>query len=94
MLYLIVAYDGTDAGAKARRAAVRPEHLLEAKRRFDAGGMPLGGALLSGAGEMIGSALVVEAADEAEARAIVENDPYTKGGVWVRYDIWPFKRAF
>jgi uncharacterized protein YciI len=94
MLYLVVAHDGTAAGAKERRAAARPSHLEGATARFDAGGMPIGGAILDAAGAMIGSAMVVEAADEAEARAIVENDPYTKQGVWVRYDVWPFKRAF
>lgn len=94
MLFLIVAKDGSDAGARERRAAARPAHLEAAGRRAEEGLMPLGGALLDGAGAMIGSALVVEAADEAEAKSIIENDPYTVGGVWVEYDIWPFKRAF
>jgi len=94
MLYLIVAHDGTDPQAQARRAAVRPAHLVGAKQRAEAGLMPLGGAILNAAGEMVGSALVVEAEDEAEARSIVENDPYTESGVWIRYDIWPFRRAF
>jgi uncharacterized protein YciI len=94
MLYLIVAFDGTDDGAPARRAAARPSHLEAARPRNEEGRLPFGGAMLSEAGAMIGSAIVIEAADEAEARAYVENDPYTKGGVWVKYDVWPFKRAF
>ncbi len=94
MLYLIVAHDGTDPGAQERRAAVRPAHLVGAKQRSEAGLMPVAGAILNADGAMAGSVLVVEAADEAEARAIIENDIYTESGVWVRYDIWPFKRAF
>ena len=94
MLYLIMAFDGTDEGAHARRAAARPSHLAEAKPRNEQGLLPFGGALLNDAGAMIGSAVVIEAADEAEARAYVENDPYTKGGVWVKYEVYPFKRAF
>jgi len=94
MLYLIVARDGSDAEAQARRAAARPAHLEAAKARVEQGLLPLGGALLDEQGAMIGSAVVIEAADEVEAREIVDNDPYTKAGVWVSYDIWPFKRAF
>ena len=94
MLYLVVARDGVDAEAPARRAAARPAHLEAAKRRAEQGLLPLGGALLDAEGAMIGSAVVLEAASEAEARAIVASDPYTQTGVWVSYDICPFKRAF
>lgn len=94
MQFLIVAYDGTDAEAPARRAAVRPAHLEEAKARFEGGRMALGGAILDAEARMVGSAMLIEAEDEAEARSVIENDVYYRTGVWVRYDLWPFKRAF
>lgn len=94
MLYLVVAHDGTDAGAQERRKAVRESHLGGAKALFDGGQMLTGGALLDADGAMIGSALILEAESEEAARQIVERDIYTTGGVWVRYDIWPYKKAF
>lgn len=94
MLYVVVAHDGDDDGAQARRAAARPAHIENGTRRSEAGGLPLGGAIIGPDGNMVGSVLVIEAADEDEARAIVEGDPYTAAGVWVEYRIYPFKRAF
>lgn len=93
MVYIIIAKDGTDGGAQERRASVRQEHLEKARQLKDAGTLLMGGALLDGEQSMIGSALLVEAENEEEARRIVESDVYTTGGVWVSYEIWPFKQA-
>ena len=40
------------------------------------------GPLLNKAGEHVGSLLIIEADDEAAARATVNDDPYLVGGVW------------
>lgn len=93
MLYLVLAHDGTDAEAPARRAAVRAKHLEGAKASAAAGILAMGGALLSKDGAMIGSAMLIEADSEDAVRAIVENDVYRHRGVWVEYQIWPFLRA-
>jgi hypothetical protein len=42
----------------------------------------MAGPLLSEAGAMIGSLLLVEAASLDEARALQAEDPYVKGGVF------------
>ena len=40
------------------------------------------GPLLNAKGEFVGSLLIIEAEDEATARATVNDDPYLVGGVW------------
>ncbi|MDF1522278.1 MAG: YciI family protein [Trueperaceae bacterium] len=93
MLYLVIAKDGTDPEAPARRQQVREAHLVGARKLAEAGTMHLGGALLDDAGAMIGSAIILEADDEAAARALLEADIYHRGGVWRSYEIYPFRRA-
>lgn len=93
MLYLVVAKDGTDEDAPARRTAARAAHLEKAAQLFEGGQLVSGGALLAGQ-QMIGSALLIEAESEDEVRALIERDPYTVGGVWNDYQIWPYRKAF
>lgn len=93
MLYLVLAHDGTDAEAPQRRASVRAQHLEAAQAAAASGTLVMGGALLADDGTMTGSAMVIEADDEAAARAMVENDIYRRSGVWVDVHIWPFRRA-
>jgi len=94
MQFLVIAYDGTDAGALERRLAVREKHLDDARGLRDSGVLSVGGALLDDADTMIGSAMIMEAADEDALRALLEADPYRRGNVWQRFEIWPFRRAF
>jgi uncharacterized protein YciI len=85
--YLVLAYDGTDPEAMQRRMAARPAHL-ENVRPMEARGMLLvGGALLDEAGEMIGSASVLNVANRAELDAWLTTDPYVTGGVWQRIEV-------
>lgn len=93
MLYLVIAKDGTDPDAPARRQAVRERHLEGARVLAERGTMHLGGAILDGAGTMVGSAIVLEADDEAAVRALLEADVYARQGVWQHYEIYPFRRA-
>ncbi len=93
MLFLVIAKDGTDPDAPARRAGVREAHLVGARALAEDGALQLGGALLDDAGGMIGSALIVEAEDAAAVRALLEADVYHRAGVWRSYEVHPFKRA-
>lgn len=92
MLYLVIAKDGTDPDAPARRARVREQHLKEVRPLVEEGRVRLGGALLD-EGRMVGSALIVAADSEAEARALLERDIYSRAGVWRDVSIYPFRRA-
>lgn len=93
MLFLVIAKDGTDDGAPARRAAVRERHLAGAHALAEAGRLQVGGAILDDEGTMIGSALIVEADDEAALRSLLDADVYASQGVWQRYEVYPFRRA-
>ena len=94
MQFLVIAHDGTDEGALARRMAVREQHLAVSRAHRANGVLKVGGALLNDAGTMIGSAMVMEAESEEKLRQILESDPYTKGNAWQRFEIWPFRSAF
>lgn len=93
MLFLVIAHDGTDEGALERRLAVREKHLERSSKLKEAGTLQLGGAILGEGGRMIGSAMVIEADSEETLRAMLEADPYRRGAVWQRFEIWPFRRA-
>jgi uncharacterized protein len=94
MHWLVIARDGTDPDAPARRLAVREEHLAATRLLVDEGKVLYAGALLDDAGSMIGSMLVIDAPDEATVRAQIEGDVYFRGGVWQRYELHGFRRAF
>jgi len=93
MLFLVIAKDGTDADAPARRQRVRESHLEGARALAASGVLQVGGALLRDDGTMIGSALVIEAEDDADLRRRLEADVYHREGVWRSYEVYPFRRA-
>lgn len=93
MQFLLIAYDGTDVEAPARRQAARPAHLVRARAGRAAGTVLEGGAILNNAGQMIGSAMIFEFSSEEEFRAYLDEDPYVTGGVWQTMEIKPYRRA-
>lgn len=93
MLYLVIAHDGRDPDAPTRRQEVRDQHLQGVRPLVDDGTVQLGGAYLDDQGRMAGSALLIEAEDEASVRALLDADVYTRHGVWERFEIYPFVRA-
>ena len=93
MQWLIVARDGTDAAAEARRLRARPAHLENAARLQDAGHLLMGGALLDDAGRMIGSAAVAQFETRAELDEWLRTDPYVTGGVWRDIQVTPYRVA-
>jgi uncharacterized protein YciI len=93
MLFSVLAMDGTDEGAPARRAAVRKQHLEAVQAHVDAGRVRLGGAFLDDAGNMRGSFLLVEGESAAEVRALMESDIYFTSGVWQSLEVKAFRIA-
>ncbi len=93
MQFLVVARDGTDADAPARRLAVREAHMAGVRAMSERGEMICGGALTDGDGAMIGSACIVEFADRAGLDAWLARDPYVTGDVWRDVEVTPFRRA-
>ena len=93
MQFLVIAYDGKDEGAQARRAAARPAHIEGAQSLKENNNVLIGGAILDGDGNMIGSSLVVEFEDRAALDEWLDNDPYVTDGVWQDISVMPFRTA-
>lgn len=90
MLYCLYCLDKPDSAAV--RQANRPAHLVFA----DGLGKKIisGGPLLSDDGQsMVGSMLVVEAADRAEIEAIAAADPYAQAGLFQSVSIRPWRQV-
>ena len=86
MLFVISAMD--KPGAIALRQATRDAHLDYVKRTAQ---VRLGGPYLDEAGTMIGSLLILEAADLEAAEAWAKDDPYAKAGLFQSAMITPWK---
>lgn len=91
MEFLVVALDGTDAGARDRRMAAREAHLAGVAVLRENGVFRAGGAILDDAGNMIGSGVVYECPDRETVENYVAEDPYSKGDVWRNVTIYPFR---
>jgi len=73
------------------RLATRAAHLSFLAAH--AAQVKLGGPFLDAAEKPIGSLLIVEAADEAAAQALLAEDPYAEAGLFASVEIKPFKRV-
>ncbi|EXJ85954.1 hypothetical protein A1O1_06323 [Capronia coronata CBS 617.96] len=85
-------------GALEKRVAARSDHLAGVKPKVQSGTVAFGGATLAkhpGPGEslaMTGSVMLYKAESEEKVRELLEDDPYTKVGVWdvKNATIYPF----
>jgi hypothetical protein len=87
---LFAIYCKDKPGALETRLATRPTHLdyLNASKT-----LKLAGALLDDDGSAIGSLLIVEAVDRADAQAQADGDPFTKAGVFESIEVRPWRLA-
>lgn len=85
-LYAILAHDAP--GAAPIRTEKLKEHLANVATHLDR--LAVAGPLRDEAGAFAGSLLIVKAADEADARALIEADPYFRAGVWADIEIRAF----
>jgi uncharacterized protein YciI len=93
MQFLVIARDGTDEGALDRRQQTRPAHLAGIGPLVESGNVLVGGAILSDAGDMIGSTLLVEFPSREEVDDWLARDPYVTDGVWQEFEVHPFRTA-
>lgn len=75
--------------AAARRPAVRAEHLTRIGLLIDEGRVVEAG----GCGDMSKAVLLVRAAAEREALRLIEEDVYTRAGVWTSPRATPYGRV-
>jgi hypothetical protein len=93
MQFVIMARDGTDSEAQARRQAARPAHLEGIQRFVERGNILVGGAILDELGNMVGSVLMAEFPTREELDAWLRRDPYVTDGVWQEVEIQPYQAA-
>jgi uncharacterized protein YciI len=90
--FLVLAYDGSDPDAPARRRAARGVHFDGIKPMVERGELRAAGAILNESGQMIGSAIFADFPSRA-AFAWLEREPYVKQNVWQTIDVRPFRLA-
>jgi uncharacterized protein YciI len=88
MPYALICRD--KPGALAVRLANRDAHLAYA---HETGAVVFGGPMLSEAGEMTGSLVVIDVPDRAAAEAFAAADPYNKAGLFESVEIVAWKRV-
>ena len=93
MPFMVLAYDGKDAEAPARRKAARPAHLARVAPEAESGRLLIGGPLTDADGRMIGSMVVLDLPDETAVHAWLAEDPYVLQDVWKDISILPFQVA-
>ena len=93
MLFLLLAYDGTDPEALQRRLMVRDEHLRKISDLKKAGEFLFGGAILDDSGKMIGSMIVYDFPDRQSLEEKLKDEPYFTEKVWEKTEIQPIRLA-
>lgn len=92
MTHAILAFDGTDSDAPARRAAARDDHVAFITAEAAAGRLLLGLPLHDEAGRSLGSLMMI-AGDDAARDAYLAAEPFARRGVWQRVEKHPFRIA-
>jgi hypothetical protein len=91
MQFVIIAHDGDDDNALARRLAARDQHLALSDAAVKTGEQLVGAALLDDAGKMRGSVMIVDYPSRKEVDEWLAREPYVTGGVWKRIEVLPCK---
>jgi uncharacterized protein YciI len=88
MLFVAICYDKPES--TSLRLANRAAHLDFLRAQADR--IKVCGPLLGSDNEtMIGSMLIVEAADKSSADALLANDPYRKAGLFASSELHPWR---
>lgn len=92
MAWLIIAHDGEDAGAPARRLAAREDHVACITAEARAGRLVLGLPMHDEAGRSLGSLMILET-DRAGLDDYLAREPFATRDVWRRIETHPFRIA-
>lgn len=93
MAWLILAHDGTDEGAPARRLAARDAHVAFITEEAKAGRLVLGLPLHDENAQSLGSLMILDVPDRAGLEAYLAAEPFAGQGVWQRIGAHPFRIA-
>ncbi len=89
MLFAAICLD--KPGHVDLRLSTRAEHLAFLAEY--AAQLKLGGPFLDAAEKPVGSLLILDCADEAEARRLLERDPDAKAGLFASVELRPWRRV-
>lgn len=89
MHFLLIAYDGTDEQAPARRLRAREQHLASIEALKKEGKALYGAALLDDRQEMAGSLVIYQFDSRGDLDAYLAEEPYVTQKVWQRIEIKP-----
>ncbi len=90
MLFAVIRHDKPKS--LSLRLSVRPKHLEFLKSVLVK--IMYGGALLDDEGMQIGSMLIIDVTDQAEADAFADNDPFVDAGLFATTSVHPFRPVF
>ena len=92
-LFVMIGHDRPDSAPLRKRH--HETHVAHVRALNDQGRIILAGPVKDDADDRsIGAVIVFEATDLAEARRIVNDDPYAKAGVFETLVVQPFRKAF
>jgi uncharacterized protein YciI len=77
--------------------ASQPQHAVQDMRGYlktVLDRIVYGGALLDGDANQIGSTLIIDVADQADADAFANNDPFVEAGLFAETSVYPFRLVF
>ncbi len=75
---------------KEKVAAIRPAHRKYLIGLYDAGKVAIAGPF----GDDSGAIIVYEAESAAQAEGFLKNDPFCTNGIFVRWNLQPWKTVF
>jgi uncharacterized protein YciI len=94
MSFAILAFDGTDEGAPARRAAARDGHIALIAAEAASGRLQLSLPLRGEeAGPTLGSLTLLDVPDRDGVDAYLAAEPMARLGAWQRWEVYPFRIA-
>ena len=88
-LFMAIARDRPDA--HERRMEARADHLAYIETIMDR--IAVAGPLRTEAGGFAGSVLIYDVPDEAAARVLLQDDPYSAADIWESVELYPFTAA-
>jgi uncharacterized protein len=90
MLFAVIRHDHPNS--LALRMATRPQHLAYLQTVLHK--IMYGGALLDEAGKQIGSMLIINVEDQAEAEAFANDDPFVEANLFASTSVELFRAVF
>lgn len=92
MLFALICKD--KSGHLQVRLDTRPEHVAFLNELNEKGTLKFAGPFLGGDGKPDGSLVVIEAADAAAAKALAQQDPYARAGLFESVEVRAWNWVF